>query len=742
MNAKHNWQFYRSGGVDQVIFRDGADIASIDQLDQKLWMALSMPVRGTEFDPRTADLLDTDHDGRIRPPEVIAAVKWAVAAFKDVGVVMKGGDSVPLDAIRDPAILAGARRLLENLGTPDAKCVSLADVADQAAVYAKTLFNGDGIVPAEAAGDADTRQAIEAIIATMGAVADRSGKPGVNQANVDAVFAKAQGWAAWSDHVAAQAASVLPLGLAGTQAASAALKRVKVKVDDYFARCRLAAFDARALAALNSEESAYLALAASKDLTITSQEIGVLPLARIASGAALPLDGETVNPAWGEAMAALCTHAVTPLLGAGRHTLCEADWVALQSKLAPYEAWCAARPAGCGAIEALELPRLRAWLAGNTRAAITALIQKDAALEPETAQFAAVEKLVRFQRDLFELLTNYVTFADFYGRTDAVFQAGTLYLDARACHLCIEVSDPGKHGLLAGLSAGYLAYCDLVRPGGQKRSIVAVFTNGDSDNLMVGRNGVFYDRQGRDWDATIVKIIANPISVREAFWLPYKKLIRMIEEQVAKRAQAADAASTAKLSTVATTVATADQTKAADKAAATAPKKQLDLGTIALIGTAIGGISALVGGLLQALFGLGVWLPLGLAGVLLLVSGPSMLLAWMKLRQRNLGPILDANGWAINTKARLNVPFGASLTQLATVPIGSSRVLTDPYAEKKQPWWLYILLVVLLALAYGWWMGRLDRWLPACCDRNPVPPPASVAPVAAVPPPAAEATRP
>ena len=64
---------------------------------------------------------------------------------------------------------------------------------------------------------------------------------------------------------------------------------------------------------------------------------------------------------------------------------------------------------------------------------------------------------------------------------------------------------------------------------------------------MVGRNGIFYDRKGRDWDATITKIVDNPISLRQAFWSPYKKFVRMIEEQVAKRAAAAEAASTARL---------------------------------------------------------------------------------------------------------------------------------------------------------------------------------------------------
>ena len=51
---------------------------------------------------------------------------------------------------------------------------------------------------------------------------------------------------------------------------------------------------------------------------------------------------------------------------------------------------------------------------------------------------------------------------------------------------------------------------------------------------MVGRNGIFYDRKGQDWDATIVRILDHPISIRQAFWSPYKKLIKFINEQLEK----------------------------------------------------------------------------------------------------------------------------------------------------------------------------------------------------------------
>ena len=96
----------------------------------------------------------------------------------------------------------------------------------------------------------------------------------------------------------------------------------------------------------------------------------------------------------------------------------------------------------------------------------------------------------------------------------------------------------------------------------------------------------------------------------------------------------------------------------------------------------------------------------------LMISGPSMLLAWLKLRRRNLGPILDANGWAINGRARINVSFGAAMTELATIPRGSERSLYDPFADKSPPWRLYLFLIGLLITAGTWYIGRFDSYLP------------------------------
>src|SRR4051812_37049884 len=99
--ARHIWRFFRAGGFDQVRLDNGSDLQSLDQLDQKLWVPLACPVGGLEFDEHTLKLIDTDNDGRIRAPEILAATKWALALLKDPEELNKASDSPPLAAIND-----------------------------------------------------------------------------------------------------------------------------------------------------------------------------------------------------------------------------------------------------------------------------------------------------------------------------------------------------------------------------------------------------------------------------------------------------------------------------------------------------------------------------------------------------------------------------------------------------------------------------------------------------------------
>jgi hypothetical protein len=693
----HRWQFSRAGGFDQVRLESAADIANLGELDQKLWAALACPARGIELDERTLALLDADGDGRIRVPEVLAAVRWCGEHLKDLAALKAGSDALPLDSIDDRrdsgrAVLASARQILKDLGKPGNAAISLGDVLETAGVFASTRLNGDGIVSADGAGDEASRILIGEVVSCLGAILDRSGKHGIDQVKLDDFLSQAAAFAAWAAQEDADPA-LRPLGEA-TGAAADAWRAVRPKVDDYFTRCRLAAYDALSLPALNRREEDYAALAA-RDLSADAREIEGFPLSHVEPGRALPLL-EGVNPAWAGALARFRDAAVTPILGKDRASITAEEWAAVGARLAPREAWLAAKPAT--AVEKLGLPRIREILAGKAKDAVAAFIAADRALEREFQAIEQVERLVRYHRDLYRLLTNFVNFRDFYSRErPATFQAGTLYLDGRACSLCVRVDDPGRHVALAGLAKTCLAYCDCTRPSGERMHVAAAFTGGDSDFLMVGRNGIFYDRRGRDWDATITRVVENPISVRQAFWSPYKKLVRLIDEHAARKASAAEAAADAKV---------------AGAAAPPAEPRKIDVGTVAAMGVAFGAIGTLLTSLIghaTGLFVLPFWIIcLAFVGLLLLISGPSMVIAWLKLRQRNLAPILDANGWAVNGRVKLSVPLGASLTTVAALPPGSLPASGDPYAERPSPW--PKVLAVVVALAFVW--SFLDSHLP------------------------------
>ncbi|MGA7743592.1 MAG: hypothetical protein WCE40_17330 [Polyangia bacterium] len=707
----HRWKFFRAGDVDQVVLAEGDDLEHLSGLDQKLWMALSCPTRGLEFDSRTLECVDTDQDGHIRPPEILAAVDWAKQVFRSLDDLFADGSSVPLASIKEETqlgrdVLAASRRLLAKLGRPDASAVSAEDVTGAAEILAASRFNGDGIVPADCAQDEPTRRAIEDIIAAMGSKPDRSGKPGVDQPAIDQFFDEVAATVAWLDR-ADQDAAVRPLGKATLEAAEA-VAAVRAKVDDYFTRCRLAAFDGRAVVALAPAESDLAALG-SKSLTDDAAEIAKLPLAVVGPQRPLSLS-DGLNPAWASKVATLVAAAVRPILGADKTALTESDWMAIKETLAPFLAWQAAVPSA--ALAGLTDARVRELHSGTFRQDLCALVVQDAALEDQSSQINLVEKMLLFRRDLVRLVRNFVNFSEFYGQRRAIFQAGTLYLDGRSCSLCLPVEDAGKHAAVAGLARAFLVYCDCTRKGGEKRSIVAVVTGGGTDNLMVGRNGVFYDRKGIDWDATVTRIIENPIGIRQAFWAPYKRFVRMIEEQVAKRASAADAEARQKAQSAAMQTAHADKTKAEEPTGKPSEPKKIDVGTVAAIGVAVAGMATFLSSVLATFLGLGMWMPVGALGLLLAISGPSMLIAWLKLRQRNVGPILDANGWSVNALAKINIPFGSALTKVAALPRGARRQLRDPFAQKRSPWGVYLTLLVLLGLAALWWLGHLDSYLP------------------------------
>ena len=693
-NGNYDWKFSTVGGVTRVCIESGNDILHLDELDRKLWTALSCPLKDLEIDEKTMTMLDTNGDGKIHIEEVVAASKWLTAVINNPDLLLTRSSVLPFTAFNTSNeeglhLLETSKQILENLGLEKSE-ISVADVSDSIAIFAKTKFNGDGIITENSADDEPLKALIKTIIDCMGSVTDRSGDPGIDTDKIEAFYTALADFKAWKEAGDADKANVLPYG-DDTASALAACMAVKDKVDDFFMRCKLASFNADSAAVLDVS-SAKIGEISGNNLAASVDEIATYPLARVNAEHRLPL-GNEVNPAWAGAVANLKKLVIEKEYPNAAY-ITEEQWVSMMAKFGAYNAWMGAK-AGA-AVEGLGYDAVVKALEENKKEALLDLVAQDKALEAKSNAIDQVDKLLHYYRDFYTLLTNFVTFSDFYSpEKKAIFQAGTLYIDERACDLCLKVHDMGAHNSMAAYSNMYILYCDCTcksKPG--TMTIAAVVTDGDIGDIVVGKHAVFYDRDGLGWNATVTKIVDNPISIRQAFWSPYRKMAKAVEDMINKRAAEKDAKVMADAnSKIDNANLPADASKPAE-----APKPPFDIakfaGIFAAIGLAIGLVGAAIGGLFEWLGMHWYNIVIFFAIIILIISGPSMIMAWLKLRKRNLAPVLNANGWALNQRILVNTKFGATLTGIAKYPVVKGK---DPFTTKA-PLWKRILNWFIFAI--------------------------------------------
>ena len=714
-DQKYKWQFENIGGCSRVKIATGQDIAHLDELDTKMWTVLSCPVKGLEIDEKSLRYMDLDADGKIRVNDVVGVSQWATKVLKNPDLLLPGNDAIGIEEINaeneeGQKLAKAAKQILANLGKEETR-ISLADTADIAAIFAKTRFNGDGVITPASSDVAEEINAITAAVAKTGGTMDRSGQLGITAPQVEQFYAELK---AYSDWCAAEVPA--PFG-DKTDAVIAAYQALDAKMKDFFMRNKLAKFSPDSTVALDVQTSRIEAISA-ENLSVKGDEIAAYPIARITGEAAMDLTAP-INPAWAGQFKVLEGVAIP----AGQKTLSEEEWAAIGAQFAAYTAWKGSK-AGAS-VEDLTIATVNELLQQDKKQALLDLVAQDASYKEEADNIEMVDKFLHILRDFYRLLKNFITFHDFYNKEKklgAIFQSGTLIIDQRACRFCMKVENMPAHNATAVTSGLFLVYCDCTtKTSAAKMQIVAAITVGEIGNLIVGKNALYYDNAGVEWDAVITKVVDNPISVAQAFWSPYRRMSVAVENLISKSAAEKDskmmADATAKINAAPTTLpATPAPAAGADAAApkpAAAPPFDIAkfAGIFAAIGMAVGMIGTALASLAKGLWALTWWqLVLVFLGLMMLISGPAMVLAWLKLRRRNIAPLLNANGWAVNAASKISIPFGETLTDVAKYP---KLKLKDPYAKKGMSAWAKVLvtLLVLAVIAAAVWYFKLYTYV-------------------------------
>lgn len=702
------------GGMYQFAVESEEDLQRLADLDRALWAATSAPLRDLHCDPQFLAGLDPDGSGRVRVAQVVDACRWTLERLQNLSGVMAGQAVLRLDHLAShgdgPGLRKAAEHLLSHLGKTDQPSVSLDEIRQFRQSYATTLANGDGVVPPAVLTRPDVAELAQAVLDTVGGRPDVGGQRGVGRLELEQFQLGAAAWLTWQ--TAAPAAHVLG---EHTAAAWQALQAVRAPVEDYFRQCDLLAQQQPAQAPrLAAPEALWAGPAEQIEAFLAKAPLAVAD----ASGVVPPPD--QLNPLYAEPMARLHTAVMVHLPAARGRPLDRALWQLACGFLQPFADWQAAEPKQpFGALGEAALQRL---LADETVEALLQAIAIDEAAAPEVKQTAELERLALNQQNLVALANNFVNFSAIYDHEPharkALIDTGNLVIDGRHLSFCVRVEGRDAHKKIAAESLCFLVYADIfAKEGGPVAyQVAAPVTSGERGRLRVGKRGLFIDNDNKEFDAIIVDIVENPISVKEAALAPFRRTAKMISEKMEQwlgsqqadaekglaaqgdkavdRAQQAGGAlvkGAKELDAVAkpaeakaADVKPADSKPAAASAAAPAaadkPKEGINANTLILGGgMALAGVGAVLASVVSMLTTLKGWL--AILGVVVAVAGLSALLGWLKLRRRDMSLLLEANGWAVNAQMKVTRRIGKFFTVVPADPPGTEVVRVDALAH-------------------------------------------------------------
>ncbi|MCK5014918.1 MAG: hypothetical protein KAS66_13990 [Candidatus Omnitrophica bacterium] len=657
--------FKNYGRSYQLRIQDVQDLEKIQNLDETRWAATSVPIDSLNFDRVLASYVDTDKNGRIRTDEIKAALVWLFRFLANRSHLSEGTDVLCLGDIdtshsEGQKLRSVAEFILSNLNAPDAQKINLAQVRDVQSIMSNAANNGDGIISPEGIFDADISQFITSVMETVGSVSDASGKSGISQEQLNAFVHEAESYLTWKAEgeipKGKDITEVMPWGTETPQAYELMMS-LEEKIEQYFAQCAIVGFDEKAVAQMRLRQKELEEIDFT-DKSVMEDRVRNAPLAAPNPEGILDF-GMRINSLYVERLFDLKDKVLKRALGKPVKQLTKKQWTTVKNVFASYRVWLKNKQGA--KVEQLGEDRLRECLNGSYGARVSELIAEDLAVADDLNQIHNLEKLILYQRWLMELVNNFVCFSNLYNpRRRALFEMGTLVIDGRQMTFTMRVPDRQAHKKIAEKSCMYLLYVEVTGRQEEdiKFEIVAVVTSGTAGRLRVGKRGIFFSIDGKEWDAQIVDIVENPISLWESVKAPFQQFTDFIKKQIDKFTKSRQAKLEASFAAPSASGVTRDLLLGGSVA-------------IAALGSSFAYITKSFSQVKP------VHILVTLAGLAIFLLLPGMIMGFLKIRKRDMSVLLEALGWAVNVHMRLNNSLGKLFTHTPPLPKGARKERKD-----------------------------------------------------------------
>ncbi len=686
-------RFKHYGKTFQLRVETAADLQNILDLDESLWVATSAPISVFRCDPVFLAYLDNNRDGRVNTREVQGSIRWVLARLARTDHVADGIASLALDAVRGDTddgerLRHSAETVLAHVDAPSRETIALSDVRVYLDYLRQQPMNGDGVIMPSAATDPELVGYLEDVLAATGGTCDASGEQGVSAANLQDFQDAAATYQAWRARVAdldaEGAAALMPFG-DDTPGMYQICREQAERVEVFFALCRTLEFEPRARALLGCSDVELEALDLNR-LSDLDSCLAAAPLARPTADGRLPLDPAALNPRYRDWVGRFSEGVLSRVVGIDDAFLDESEWRRVTSALEPYGTYLCDKPGGT--VATLPPERLAGALDGALQRRAVALIETDQQVTKVVEGVRDLEKLLLYHQYLLRFCNNFVSFSQLYDVAErALFEMGALVIDGRWFRMALKVEDLAGHEKIAKTSNIFTIYLAVTSEASETLFHIAVpATSGTRGNICVGKRGVFFDVTGQEYNAQVIKIIENPISLREGLIAPFVRLWAFIMGKIEGMSGATEKELQKQADTLLTAPATPTAVPGGPPGGPAAMLVGLSL-SAAAIGSAFAFMTKTMTGMThsQRLF--------GLLGAALLVSVPVSLIAIIKLNRQDLSSLLEGCGWAINARMRLSRAQRKLFTRREPFPAGAEGIV-----RRRWPVFAGLAVIALLIL--------------------------------------------